>query len=160
MPSGHAPRQDSITELAHTLHSALQDGQLERVLAPARVVRGLAGEDHGSQLLQVRQAPHPSPSIAVGGGPIWQRFGYDGFCAQGEDPGDAPRAADGSAPWWLGRLLVVGRSGNRRAAAWLEGIFAYTDRGWKVLVLHRVEDPRVAHADLELATCDVASRGH
>ena len=42
-----------------------------------------------------------------------------------------------------------------RSAAWLEGTFVFTNRGWEAIAIRHMEVPRPDHADLELAPCDV-----
>ena len=44
---------------------------------------------------------------------------------------------------------------GRRVAAWVEGVFIQTDGGFVAIDLHRVEDPRCEHTDLEIAPCDM-----
>ena len=88
----------------------------------------------------------------------WGAATFAGFCAQGARE-EAPRAGLGltHAGWVLERILLVARGGAAAAgsASWVEGDFVYTDRGWRVLSLRRVETPRRQHSDLELAPCDV-----
>ena len=100
----------------------------------------------------------------VRGGPLnvfqraFREARYLGFCAQGareEAPGQAlglPRPG-----WVLERILVVASVRGTRSAAWLEGSFVYTERGWRALSVRRVEPPRPRHSNLELAPCDVES---
>jgi hypothetical protein len=64
--------------------------------------------------------------------------------------------ADG---WIFDRFLLIGRRpSGRRIAAWVEGVFVYTDAGFTALDLERVEEPRWEHSDLEIAPCDLSIR--
>lgn len=85
---------------------------------------------------------------------------YAGICLQGarEEPADGVLGLR-SRGWVFDRALVIGtRPGGRRVAAWLEGIFVFTDAGFGAIDLERVEEPRWEHSDLELAPCDLAVR--
>lgn len=85
---------------------------------------------------------------------------YAGICLQGARavPAGGPigLVADG---WVFDRLLIIGRRPTgRRVAAWIEGIFVYSDAGFGAIDLERVEEPRWEHSDLEIAPCDLSIR--
>ena len=85
---------------------------------------------------------------------------YAGICLQGARSvgvGDPPGLAQPG--WVFDRVLIIGRrSSGQRVAAWLEGVFLYTDVGFGAIDLERVEEPRWEHSDLEIAPCDLAIR--
>lgn len=85
---------------------------------------------------------------------------YAGICLQGaraEPPGGPLRLL--SEAWVVDRVLVIGRRPTgRRIAAWLEGVFVYSDTGFAAIDLERVEEPRWEHSDLEIAPCDLSIR--
>lgn len=85
---------------------------------------------------------------------------YAGICLQGaravEAGGPIGLIADG---WVFDRLLIIGRRPTgRRVAAWIEGVFVYSDAGFAAIDLERVEEPRWEHSDLEIAPCDLSIR--
>jgi len=85
---------------------------------------------------------------------------YAGICLQGargvEAGGPIGLVADG---WVFDRMLIIGRRPTgRRVAAWIEGIFVYSDIGFAAVDLERVEEPRWEHSDLEIAPCDLSIR--
>lgn len=100
-------------------------------------------------------------SVRIGGGVVaLDSARYAGICLQGarEEPANGVLGLR-SRGWVFDRALVIGtRPGGRRVAAWLEGVFVFTDAGFGALDLERVEEPRWEHSDLELAPCDLAVR--
>lgn len=85
---------------------------------------------------------------------------YAGVCVQGAREAGPGGALGLRSPGWVfDRLLVIGRRPTgRRIAAWIEGIWLYTDAGFRALDLERVERPRWEHSDLEIAPCDLSIR--
>jgi hypothetical protein len=85
---------------------------------------------------------------------------YAGVCLQGaRDEAEGGVTGLRSPGWVFDRILVIGRRGTgRRIAAWLEGLFLYTDAGFFAVDLERVERPRWEHSDLEIAPCDLSIR--
>ena len=85
---------------------------------------------------------------------------YAGVCVQGarEEAASGPLGLLTDA-WVFDRILLIGRrAGGQRVAAWIEGVFVYSDTGFAALDLERVEEPRWEHSDLEIAPCDLAIR--
>ncbi len=92
------------------------------------------------------------------GGVSWASSRFAGLCVQGLRRAE-PGGAEGFArPAWLFErmLLVARRPGGDRVAAWVEGTFLWTPRGWRIAFLEGVEAPRWEHADLDLARCDLS----
>ena len=154
-PDDKAVWRDSLDELAARLFSGLREGHLEPVLVkraeldPLLTLNGQMIVDHE------REDQALSLSLA-GTANAWATFVYQGFCAQ-----DVHAEPAGSAyglkrdAWVIQRVLVVARKGKNRSAAWVEGRFFYSDRGWLALSIGRIEPPRSHHTDLEVALCDV-----
>ena len=68
----------------------------------------------------------------------------------------APQAARAPLSGPRREVALGGRVGLRcGVAAWVEGVFVYSNAGFKAIDLQRVEAPRWEHADLEIATCDM-----
>jgi hypothetical protein len=82
---------------------------------------------------------------------------YQGICLLNSRL-EPPRSPVGlvAEAWVFDRALVMGREASgRRFAAWVEGTFVHTSRGFLAIDLARVETPRWEHSDLELTTCDM-----
>lgn len=110
----------------------------------------------GARRMQVRQRMRATRDFAS----LLEGADYAGICLQGArvEPAGGVLGLQNDA-WIFDRLLVIGRRpSGRRVAAWVEGVFVYTDVGFTALDLERVEEPRWEHSDLELAPCDLAVR--
>lgn len=82
---------------------------------------------------------------------------YAGICLQGlrRSPADGPVGLRQEA-WVFDRALIVAvQPSGQRVASWLEGVFVQSGDRFVAIDLHRVEDPRWEHSDLEIAHCDV-----
>jgi hypothetical protein len=147
--------RQSLDDLASTLFSALRAGRLEPVLVkPGELDRLLTVN---GQMMVRREREEQALSLSLSGtARAWATSTYQGFCAQ-EAHGERGGSAYGlrQDAWVVPRVLVVGRRGKSRTAAWVEGRFFYTDRGWLALSVGRIEPPRSHHTDLEVAPCDV-----
>ncbi|HEX6240726.1 MAG TPA: hypothetical protein VFZ61_07530 [Polyangiales bacterium] len=158
MPADAALRRSSLLELGQRLFEGLRDGALEPSFATMRELDVMLLPEARLRLERERAGWSQRRFALEPFRNEWSRAGFVGFCAQGARA-EPPRAGLGltHAGWVLDRILVVARpdTAGPRSAAWLEGDFVYTEQGWRVLSLRRLEPPRRHHSDLELAPCDV-----
>lgn len=154
-PNDTSVWRDSLNDLAARLFAGLKAGRLEPVLVKRRELDRLLTLD--GQMVVAREREEQALSLSLAGtARIWSTSTYQGFCAQeahAERGGSAYGLRDDA--WVVPRLLVVARRGKSRTAAWVEGRFFYSDRGWLALSVGRIEPPRSHHTDLEVAPCDV-----
>ncbi|MDH5493852.1 MAG: hypothetical protein OEY14_18020 [Myxococcales bacterium] len=153
LPSDREARREALRELGAWLHGALCAGRPQDLLFGEGALRALLSERLASREILLRGAERP-PTPAVD---LWQGVEFSGICLQGaRDEPPQGRAGLRAEAWIFERALVVAdRSDGRRVAAWIEGLFVYTDQGFGALSLRRVEDPRWEHSDLEIAPCDM-----
>lgn len=161
LPDAPAVRRAAIDALGRRAWDAMAAGRPAELLYDDRdlevlVDRGAVTRIAARRLAHAeRLAPEPARlRVALASAT------YAGVCLQGARPEEAGGpiglVADG---WVFDRLLVIGRRPmNRRVAAWLEGVFVYSDAGFAALDLERVEEPRWEHSDLEIAPCDLSIR--
>lgn len=147
--------RDSLGRLAETLFYGLRSRRLENVLVPRKELDRLLTLDGHMIITREREEQALHLSLA-GVARAWATASYQGFCAQ-EAHGEPGGSAYGLRrdAWVVPRLLVVARRGRSRSAAWVEGRFFYSNRGWLALSFARIEAPRSHHTDLEVAPCDV-----
>jgi hypothetical protein len=154
-PNDTSVWRDSLDDLAAALFAALRAGRLEPVLVRRSELDRLLTLD--GQMIVAREREEQALSLSLAGAArAWSTSTYQGFCAQeahAERGGSAYGLRDDA--WVVQRLLVVARRGRGRTAAWVEGRFFYSDRGWLALSVGRIEPPRSYHTDLEVAPCDV-----
>jgi hypothetical protein len=147
--------RDSLDDLASALFAALRAGRLEPVLVRRGELDRLLTLDGQMTVDHEREEQALSLSLS-GTARAWATSSYQGFCAQEAhaEPGGSAYGLRRDA-WIVPRLLVVARRGKSRTAAWVEGRFFYSNRGWLALSVGRIEPPRSHHTDLEVAPCDV-----
>jgi hypothetical protein len=155
LPSDATERTRSVDQLGETLFMALRSGRPRTALAPVVVLDDLLVPS--ARLRGERARAETERLGETSGWPIaWASARYAGFCAQG---GRDEPALNGlglrEEAWVVSRVLLVGEAGSTRTAAWVEGAFVFTERGFQVLWFSRLEGPRAGHADLDLAPCDV-----
>jgi hypothetical protein len=162
MPHDAGLRRTSLHALGQLLFEGLRSGSLGQSFASTRELDGIVLPDARLRLERER-ASWQQGAFAPDSFRDWEAASFVGFCAQGARE-EAPRASLGltQTGWVMARILVVARGGPTAvaSASWVEGDFVYTDQGWRVLSLRRVESPRRHHADLELAPCDVEAGLH
>jgi hypothetical protein len=149
-----------LSELARVLFEGLRDGQLRSCFASPDELEALVVPEARFRLERDRSASLERAESAASFRRDWALASYAGFCAQGARQERAGGGLGLTRPGWvLDRILVVADlgQGRPRSASWLEGSFVYTEHGWKALSFRRIEPPRLHHADLELAPCDVES---
>lgn len=160
-PLPHAGAADAaLSAFGARLHAALEQGQPGRVLLDGDGLSRVLLPQAEAQLLAQR-APLRAPGyMADGQGSPWTGSYYAEICVQQgrEEPEGGPLGL--RAPGFVfERALLVGReAGGGAIAAWVEGVFVYTDAGFYALTLERVETPRRDHSDLELAVCELRAR--
>lgn len=158
MPSDAQARRSSLTELGKVLFEGLRGGALRACFVKPDELDALVAPEARFRLERAREDSVERADAALDFQRAWAAASYAGFCAQGAREEAAGRSLGLTRPGWvLDRILVVADlgAGRPRSAAWLEGAFLYTDRGWRALSFRRIEPPRLHHADLELAPCDV-----
>lgn len=152
-PADAAARRESLDALGKRLFEAIRERRIASVLAKGDELDALLvpqararveQERLRTDLLNLSELARP-----------WALAEYAGFCAQGALQGGAVDPGLRADGWMLDRILVVAGLNRVQSASWVEGRFVFTDQGFKVLSLSRVEPPRAQHADLELAPCDV-----
>jgi hypothetical protein len=154
-PNDASVWRDSLNDLAAALFAALKAGRLQPVLVKRAELDRLLTLD--GQMVVAREREEQALSLSLAGtARAWATSTYQGFCAQ-EAHAERGGSAYGlrSDAWVVQRILVVARRGKGRTAAWVEGRFFYSDRGWLALSVGRIEPPRGHHTDLEVAPCDV-----
>lgn len=159
LPVEESAREPILFEVGRRLHALYAGAPEDRVLVDRAHLDAVLDPVAAAR---ARRTP-PVPGWAPDG--VDRRLlgdaDYLGVCVQGL------RAETAGGPiglredgWVFDRALVVGRQpGNRRVAAWVEGIFVHTERGFRAIALRRLEHPRWEHADLDLAPCDMAAGG-
>jgi hypothetical protein len=160
MPPDARARRSSLSELGKMLFEGLRGGELRGCFANQDELEALVAPEAHFRLERDRAASVEHVGAADNFQRDWALAGYAGFCAQGAREEAAGSSLGLTRPGWVvDRILVVADlgAGRPRSASWLEGAFVYTGRGWKALSFRRIETPRLHHADLELAPCDVES---
>lgn len=155
-PDARDARNAAIDAFGRRAWDALSSHQPTRLLYDELDLRELL-DPAGATRFSARRG---SAARIGSGGVELDSARYAGICLQGarEEPANGVLGLR-SRGWVFDRALVIGtRPGGRRVAAWLEGIFVFTDAGFGALDLERVEEPRWEHSDLELAPCDLAVR--
>lgn len=161
LPAAAADRREIVDALGHRAWDAMVAGDPSRLLYADRdlevLVQGGAVTRFAARRLAHAAELTEDPERFRG--PLASAR-YSGVCLQGArpEPANGPLGllADG---WVFDRMLVIGtRETGRRVAAWLEGVFVYSDAGFAALDLERVEEPRWEHSDLEIAPCDLSIR--
>ncbi len=158
MPPDAQARRASLSELGKMLFEGLRDGALRSCFVNQDELEALVAPGARFRLERARLDSVARADAAQHFQRDWAAASYAGFCAQGAREEAAGQSLGLTRPGWvLDRILVVADlgAGRPRSASWLEGAFVYTGRGWKALSFQRIEAPRLHHADLELAPCDV-----
>jgi hypothetical protein len=159
-PEDSDARQGAIDAFGRRAWDAMKAGDPGRLVFDDLVLRELLDSAAASRLsarrLSLAQRIGSTDDLPT----LLDDAEYAGVCAQGARDEEEGGVLGLRAPGWtLERVLVIGtRPGGRRIAAWLEGLFVFTDAGFGALDLERVEEPRWEHSDLEIAPCDVAVR--
>lgn len=160
MPRDATARRSHLGELGKMLFEGLRGGQLRSCFASQDELDALVVPEARFRLERDRSASVERVDTTASFQRDWAFASYAGFCAQGAREEAARNSLGLTGPAWvLDRILVVADlgQGRPRSASWLEGAFVYTEHGWKALSFRRIEPPRLHHADLELAPCDVES---
>jgi hypothetical protein len=154
-PNDRAAWQGSLHEFAGSLFAALRDNRLEPVLVPFDALDAFL-TPRGRIRVEHERSAHRPNMLQAAVAQAWAKASYVGFCTQGVHA-EPPHGSYGlrSDAWIVDRILVVGLRNRSRTAAWVEGTFVHTSRGWRALSLGRIEVPRSHHSDLEVALCDV-----
>jgi hypothetical protein len=144
-----------LGKLGEQLFVGMRNGRLEGALARLPELEPLLTPE-GQQIIERERQDHDASFVRARVGPSWTRAAYAGFCAQGvhAEPAKSHYGLRDHA-WTFERMLVVARKGRGRSAAWVDGRFVYTSRGWLAFSVTGIETPRAHHTDLELAPCDV-----
>jgi hypothetical protein len=153
MPDDSSVRGRALDELGRRAFGALASGDGSGLLLDDDAMRSVLQPAAASQAAVVRSGGFEA---APDSGSVLRGATYVGLCVQrARTEGAGGRAGLREPGFLLERVLVVGADpGGGRIAAWVEGTFVLTDRGFYALALQRLELPRRDHADLEIAPCD------
>ena len=160
VPPAATDREAAIDALGRTLFAALRDGEPERALLDDLALRSVLDGIGASRANAIRQTT--GPELRAGRRALTLALRgttYVGVCLQRSSV-EAPGGALGlrTDAWVVERALIVAqhpRAGS--LAGWVEGSFVFTSRGFGAVAIDRVEPPRPAHSDLEMAACDMAA---
>jgi len=160
VPTAASDREAAIHALGRTLFGALRDGAPERALLDDLALRSVLDGTGASRANAIRQTT--GPELRAGRRALTLALRdttYVGICLQRSSV-EAPGGALGlrADAWVVERALIVAqhpRAGT--LAGWVEGSFVFTSRGFGAIAIDRVEPPRPAHSDLEMASCDMAA---
>jgi hypothetical protein len=157
VPRVDASRRAAVDNAGAEIYAALSRHHPDELLIDDVGLRALVDSESATRYAAVRM----SVSARTHGGDFSALEGaeYGGVCLQGAraEPAGGTLGLTAEA-FVFDRALVMGiYPGGRRVAAWVEGVFVYTTRGFVAIDLHRVEDPRWEHTDLEIAPCDMES---
>ena len=161
IPVAEGDRHAAVAALAELAWGAMRAGEPERLLFDDLDLQELLSPGAATRIRGRRL--HLDRRLDVDGEDIASALAsaeYAGICLQGAraEPAGGPigLTSDG---WVFDRMLLIGtRRGGQRVASWIEGVFVYSDIGFRALDLERVEEPRWEHSDLEIAPCDLAIR--
>lgn len=160
-PLPHAgAADDELEAFGRELHAVLTAGRPADLLLADAALASLFEPEAEQRWLALR-ARGPGPGrLSDSDQRQWQRTRYAELCVQQGRLEPAHGALGLRAPGFVfERALLVGReAGGGAVAAWIEGVFLYTDAGFGALAIERVEAPRPDHADLELAVCELRTR--
>ncbi|MEM9195588.1 MAG: hypothetical protein AAGF12_40855 [Myxococcota bacterium] len=157
VPDDQGERRGAIDSFGEAAYSALAVGYPNRLLLDDEALRRVVQPNAATRWAGVRAATTARLAVDPAEFEVLRVSSYKGVCLQGArlEPAGSQIGLYQSA-WVFDRALVVAtQPGGRPIAAWIEGTFVYTNRGFHAIDLARVETPRWEHADLELATCDM-----
>lgn len=159
LPGEAVARAAAIHGLGRAVFDALRAGAPERLLFDDLALRALLDSVGVSRASAIRGMAGPGLRVTRRGLSLALRDAtYVGVCLQ-ESSVEGPGGALGlrANAWVVGRVFLVAEHPRLgRLGGWVEGSFVFTSRGFGALVVDRVEPPRPAHSDLELASCEMA----
>lgn len=152
-------QHEPIAEFARAALRAAGRNDFGPLMADDLLLRDLLSPASATRVGLVQRAPvsHALPEVSRA---FVATSSYRGACVQGlrragPDDGFAPI----SPTWMFDRLLLEAQTADGdRFGMWLEGAFIRAEQGYRILLLDRVEIPRMGHADLDLAPCDLRDR--
>ena len=160
LPQEEAARRAAVERLGERTYAALRDGRPESLVYDDIDLRVLLEPTGATRYAARRQGLAERIGPTEDAANLLRAAEYAGVCVQGaraESAGGVLGLREDG--WVFDRVLIIGRQASgQRVAAWIEGTFVYTDRGFGALDLERVEQPRWEHSDLELAPCDLSIR--
>ncbi|GAB5540725.1 MAG: hypothetical protein RLO52_06105 [Sandaracinaceae bacterium] len=159
-PAGVDAQHAAIDALGRRAFEALQVGDPARLLYDDLDLRTLLDASVATRISAQRLGLASRLGDTADFARLLEGAEYAGVCLQGAREVETGGALGLRSPGWVfDRLLVIGRRPTgRRIAAWIEGVWLYTDVGFWALDLERVERPRWEHSDLEIAPCDLSIR--
>lgn len=160
LPDDEGARHDAVDALGHRVWAAMSEASPEDLLYDDLALRILLSPTAATRFAARRISFSERIGSSANFASLISNAAYAGVCLQGarseEAGGVLGLEEDG---WVFDRLLLIGRrQDGQRLAAWIEGLFLYSDAGFFALDLERVEEPRWEHSDLEIAPCDLAIR--
>ena len=155
LPDTFEARERDLGAFGTALHGYLQGRRPARLwLEETEVRRWLA--PRLANVVLARRAGAGTVRQRGLGGASWQGTRFSGLCVQGLRRVEPGGVVPVRRPAWVFErgLLQAERRDGARLGAWVEGIFLWTPRGWRLVDLGSVEAPRWEHADLDMARCD------
>ncbi|HJL01430.1 MAG TPA: hypothetical protein RMH85_08645 [Polyangiaceae bacterium LLY-WYZ-15_(1-7)] len=157
MPPDNASREVPLAEFGRVVYRSLERRDPERLLYDDAELDALLTPEEATRVRALRAGLGARLDLEPGAFRLFQQATPAAICVQGvHDEPAGGRFGLREPGWVFQRALVSGEQpGGRRVAAWVEGVFVYSNAGFKAIDLQRVEAPRWEHADLEIATCDM-----
>lgn len=157
MPDSRDVRHVALERFGRELLTSLQEGSPTRLLFDVDEIRVLQ-EPTAATRSTTRRASLSFPLAAARSARReLADTAYLGLCVQ--DARDEPERGPLGLrrPSWTFRriLLAAKQPSGHRIALWLDGVFVFTDVGFGILDLERIEDPRWEHSDLDILPCDM-----
>lgn len=153
-------RTAAIDDLGRRIWDALSAGDPARLLYDEVDLRTLLEGPAATRITvrRTRIADRIGPTDDFVG--LMSSADYAGICLQGARDEPAGGVLGLRSPGWVAdRILIIGRRpSGQRIASWLEGLWLYSDQGFRAADFERVEEPRWEHSDLEIAPCDLSIR--
>lgn len=158
LPASEAARDDALTRFGELLFDAIARGSVGELPFDDVALRALLGSGAAERAAAARLntadslGPAPAERAAFAGAR------YTGLCVQQGRVEPAGGALGLSRPGFVFEraLVVAAHPEGGRVAAWVEGEFLFSSRGFGAVTVRRVEAPRRDHSDLELAVCELA----
>ncbi len=157
LPQEQSARERLLRDVGRRAFSAFSHGTPARLLLDDTALRALLESNAANQAAALRASTELAMQVPPEDQALLASGTFQGLCVQGAHllPAGPPLGLR-SAGFVFDRALIAASEPNGgRVAAWIEGTFVLTDRGFYALSLQRLESPRRDHADLDLAACDL-----
>lgn len=157
LPEAPAVREEAFHEVGRRAFDALVTGATQPLLLEDDALRALLSPEAANHASALRVSASLAFEVDEQAAATLAEASYSGVCVQHAQLSPAGPPLGLRRPGFtFDRVLVIGREpGGGQVAAWVEGSFVYTDRGFFAVALQRLSSPRRDHADLDLAPCDL-----